>query len=110
MDAARGGDLSRLLELLAPGAVVSSDAQAVALGSPASIDNREDVASFFNGSARSALPVFLDGRPAAAWFLHGEAKVAFDFHVRDGRVERIEFRAAPEALAAVVARRDDQPR
>jgi RNA polymerase sigma-70 factor (ECF subfamily) len=110
MDAARGGDLSRLLELLAPGAVVASDAQAVALGSPASIDSREDVASFFNGSARSALPVFLDGRPAAAWFLHGEAKVAFDFTVRDGRVERIAFRAAPEALAAVVARRDDQPR
>ena len=40
-------------------------------------------------------------RPGAAWYDRGEAKVVFDFTISDGRVARIDFRAAPEALAAV---------
>lgn len=63
------------------------------------------LATFFNGSARAAVPVFAGDRPGAAWFLRGEAKVLFDFTVADGLVRGITFRAAPEVLAGV-ARRD----
>jgi RNA polymerase sigma factor (sigma-70 family) len=104
MSAARGGDLVRLLQLLAPDAVVGADEAAVLAGTPASIEGREEVAAFFDGSAQSALPVYVDDRPGSAWFLRGEAKVVFDFTVEDGRVRGIIFRAAPDVLARVVRR------
>ena len=105
MAAARGGDFTRLIELLAPDVVVRADAQAIATGTPAAIDGREDVASFFNGAAHAALPVGLDGRAASAWYDRGIARVLFDLTVVDGRVARIDFRADPEVLARM-ARRD----
>ncbi len=114
MSAARGGDMERLLELLAPGATVGADEAAVRAGTPASIEGRGEVAAFFNGSAHSALAVFVGDRPASAWFLRGEAKVVFDFAVHDGCVAGITFRAAPGVLARVVRRsgasRTDEPR
>jgi len=105
MAAARGGDFGRLLELLAPDVLVSGDADAVRLGTPARIDGRTEVARFFNGAARAALPVFLDDRPAAAWFQRGQAKVAFAFVISDGVVHRIDFQADPQVLAGVSPRR-----
>ena len=103
--AARGGELTRLLELLAPDVVVTGDEPAVALGTPARIEGRDEVAAFFDGAAASALPVLVEGRPGAAWFDRGTARVVFDFTVRDGRVARIEFRAEPQVLAALRRRR-----
>ena len=97
--ASRGGDFSRLLELLAPDAVVAGDEAAVATGTPARLEGQQAVAEMFNGAAQSALPVFVGERPGAAWFLRGEAKVAFDFTITDGRVARIDFRADPAVLA-----------
>src|SRR5690349_6437875 len=73
--ASRGGDFSRLLELLAPDAVVAGDEAAVATGTPALLEGQQAVAEMFNGAAQSALPVFVEERPGAAWFLRGEAKV-----------------------------------
>lgn len=110
MDAARGGDFERLLQLLAPDAVVGADEAAVLMGTPASIEGRDEVATFFNGSAQTALAVFVGDRPASAWFLKGEAKVLFDFDVADGQVRGITFRAAPEVLARVVRRDGAAPR
>ena len=104
MAAARGGDFQRLLELLAPEAVVGADEAAVLAGTPASIEGRDEVAAFFNGSAHSALAVFLGDRPDYAWYLKGEAKVVFDFEVDRGQVTGITFRAAPDVLARVVRR------
>jgi RNA polymerase sigma-70 factor (ECF subfamily) len=104
MSAARGGDFSRLLQLLAPDAVVGADEAAILAGTPATIEGRDEVAAFFNGSARSALPVYVGERPGSAWFLRGEAKVVFDFDVRDGQVRAITFRADPDVLARVVRR------
>lgn len=109
LSAARGGDLGRLLDLLAPDVVVVGDADAVDTGTPARIDGRDAVAAMFNGAARSALATFSDGRPGAAWYLHGEAKVAFDFTVQDGRISHITFRAAPAVLAALTRRRGADP-
>ena len=105
--AARTGEFTRLLELLAPGALVEGDAAAVALGTPARIEGRRAVAEFFNGAAAAALPVFVDDRPGAAWFDRGTARVAFDFAVEAGQVSRIRFRADPAVLAALHRRRAD---
>ncbi|MET3861140.1 RNA polymerase sigma factor (sigma-70 family) [Dietzia sp. 2505] len=104
--AARDGEFSRLLGLLAPDVVVAGDPVAVGLGTPARIEGRDAVAEFFNGAAASALPVFVHGRPGAAWFDRGVARVAFDFRVSGGLVTRIDFRARPEALETINRRRD----
>ncbi|WP_130013195.1 sigma-70 family RNA polymerase sigma factor [Serinicoccus sediminis] len=102
--AARHGDFARLLQLLAPDALVVGDAAAVAVGTPARIEGREAVARMFDGGAASALPVLVGDRPGAAWFLRGRPQVAFDFTVRDGVVQRIDFRAEPDLLAGLVRR------
>jgi RNA polymerase sigma factor (sigma-70 family) len=104
MAAARNGDFARLLRLLAPDATVSADDAAILAGTPERIDGRQEVAAFFNGSARAARGVFVGERPGAAWFHRGEAKVVFDFTVVDGMVHRITFRAAPDVLAQVALR------
>jgi len=109
MDAARGGDFERLLQLLAPDAVVGADEAAILVGTPAGIQGRDEVATFFNGSAQTALAVFVGDRPASAWYLKGEAKVVFDFDVADGQVRGITFRAAPDVLARVVRRDGAEP-
>ena len=110
MDAARGGDFARLLQLLAPDVVVGADEAAILVGTPTGFRGRDEVATFFNGGAHTALAVFVADRPASAWFLKGEAKVVFDFDVVDGRVRRITFRAAPDVLAQVVRRDGADPR
>jgi RNA polymerase sigma-70 factor (ECF subfamily) len=110
MAAARGGDFERLLQLLAPDAVVGADEAAILAGTPASIEGRGEVAAFFNGSAHSALAVFVGDRPGSAWFLRGEAKVVFDFDIADGRVRGITFRTAPDVLAQVVRRDGADPK
>ena len=104
MAAARNGEFDRLLRLLAPDAVVSSDDAAVLAGTPRGIEGRDRVAAFFHGSARAALPVFVGERPGAAWFHLGSARVAFDFTVARGVVRAITFRAEPDVLARVVRR------
>lgn len=108
--AARGGEFDRLLQLLAPDALITGDQAARALGTPARIDGRTEVATFFNGAASSALPVFVGERPGAAWFDRGTPRVAFEFTITRGLVERIEFRAEPGLIAALRRRRGSQPR
>ncbi|SDC87815.1 sigma-70 family RNA polymerase sigma factor [Nocardioides lianchengensis] len=110
MAAAKGGDFERLLRLLAPDAGVSADDAAVLAGTPSRIEGRDEVATFFNGSAHAALPVLVGDRPGTAWFHLGEAKVVFDFTIEDGLVRAITFRAAPEVLATVVRRDGGTPR
>ena len=101
MAAAREGDFARLLELLAPDVLVSADAAASALGTPTHMRGSDEVATFFNGAAAAAFPVFVDDRPGAAWIHRGEVKVAFDFTVENGQVRRLRFRADDDVLAGV---------
>ncbi len=107
--AARHGDLAGLTALLAPDAVVAGDAAALLAGTPARLEGREAVAAMFHGGAAAALPVLIDGRPGAAWFHRGEARVAFDFTVEAGVVRRIDFRAEPAVLAVLVRRKAEKP-
>jgi hypothetical protein len=104
MAAARQGDFQQLLALLAPDAGIRADAAAVRLGTPERLDGRHAVATFLDGSARAALPVFLGDAPAAAWFHRGQARVVFDLTVAGGVVERLTFRAEQDVLARVVRR------
>jgi RNA polymerase sigma factor (sigma-70 family) len=104
MAAAREGDFTRLLQLLAPDAGVTADAAAVIVGTPERIDGRDDVAAFFDGSAHAALAVLTDDRPGYAWFDRGTARVLFDFTIADGVVRSITFRADPGVLRSVVRR------
>jgi len=110
MAAAKNGDFDQLLRLLAPDAAVSADDAAILVGTPRHIEGRDEVATFFNGSAQAALPVFVGDRPGTAWFHLGAAKVVFDFAVDDGLVRAITFRAAPDVLSRVVRRDGGQPR
>lgn len=103
--AARNGEFERLLGVLAPDVVVCGDSFAVAMGTPERIDGRHEVATFFNGAASAALPVYVGERPGLAWYNRGQAMVAFDFTVVEGRVQSITFRAAPEVLADVRRRK-----
>lgn len=109
MAAARQGNFDRLLQLLAPDAAVTADDAAILAGTPARIDGRRDVATFFNGAAQAAFPVFVGERAGAAWFHRGEAKVLFDFTIADGVVQRVTFRAEHEVLAQVVRRSGNAP-
>lgn len=99
--AARAGDFQRLLELLAPEAVIAGDEAAILVGTPSEITGQHQVAVFFNGAAAAAISVFVGDRPGAAWFNHGQARVVFDFTIVDGAVARIDFRADPRTLAEV---------
>jgi len=102
LSASREGDLGGLLELLDPQAVVRSDTVAAAMGSPALVEGREATAEFFNGRARAARLVGIDGYAGAAWSLRGELKVAFGFTLTDaGRIAEIELVADPDVLAAL---------
>lgn len=103
--AAREGEFARLLALLAPDVSVTADAAAVASGTPERLDGRAAVAALFDGAAQSALPVFVEGRPGAAWFLRGNPQVVFDFTVAGGVVRSIVFRAEAGVLGAVTRRR-----
>lgn len=105
MAAARGGDLPRLLELLAPDARVSADAAAELLGTPRSIEGRAAIAEFFDGAAHAALAIYVEDRPAAAWYDRGRARVVFDFTIADGRVQAITFRAESTVLQTVERRK-----
>ena len=110
MAAAKNGDFDRLLRLLAPDADAAADDAALLVGTPRQIEGRDEVATFFNGSAKAALPVLVGDRPGAAWFHLGAAKVVFDFTIDGGLVHAITFRAAPEVLARVVRRDGGRPR
>ncbi len=109
LGAARGGDLQRLLRLLAPDVLVTADPPAVANGTPERIEGREAVAAMFDGAAAAALPTLVGDRPGAAWYHRGRAMVLFDFTVADGRVAGIVFRADPDLLARVVRRHGGGP-
>ncbi len=106
MAAAREGAFDRLLQMLAPDACVGADEAAILAGTPSHIAGRSEVADFFNGSARAALAASVDGRPVAAWYHRGAARVVFDFDIAGGRVRAITFRADPDLLARVTRRKN----
>ena len=102
--ATRGGDLTTLLSLLAPDAVMRADLVGQRMGTNPVYDGAAAVADRLNG-ARGAAPVTIDGDLGAAWIAAGVVKVAFVFHVDAGRVREIELIADPAVLATMDVRR-----
>ena len=98
--ASRGGDLAKLLLLLAPDAVMRADLVGQNMGTDPVYEGGGAVAARFNGS-RGAAPVNIDGELGAAWIHAGEIKVAFVFHVEAGLVREVELIADPEVLATM---------
>jgi RNA polymerase sigma-70 factor (ECF subfamily) len=93
LDASRNGRFERLLELLHPEAVISSDAVAAAMGSPALLSGPDAVAGMFCGRALAAREAELDGFAAAGWSRAGKLQVVFAFTVEDGLIREIELLA-----------------
>jgi RNA polymerase sigma factor (sigma-70 family) len=98
--ASRGGDLTTLLALLAPDAVMRADLVGQQMGTDPAYDGAAAVAARFNG-AKGAAPVLIDGDLGGAWILAGEVKVAFVFQVEAGLVREVELIADPDVLATM---------
>jgi RNA polymerase sigma-70 factor (ECF subfamily) len=102
MAASRDNEFAALLELLDPDAEVLTDQAAAAMGSQAtSLTGSRNIAEFFAGRAKAALPATLDGGAASCWQHLGEVKVVFAFTVVDGKVRQIELLADPSVLTRV---------
>ena len=93
LDASRHGKFDRLVALLHPEAVMSADAAAVAMGSPALLSGADEVARMFSGRAQAARLTDLDGYAAATWSVRGEVKVVLAFTVENGLIREIELLA-----------------
>jgi RNA polymerase sigma-70 factor (ECF subfamily) len=100
LTAARGGELTTLLSLLAPDAVMRADLVGQRMGTDSVYDGPAAVAARFNG-VRGATPVTIDGELGAAWILAVTVKVVFAFQVEAGLVREVEVIADPEVLATM---------
>jgi len=96
--ASRDGDFAALLTLLDPDVVVRSDSAATAAGSAAEVRGRDAVAAFFNGRAKNAQRVLVDGLAGAAWAPGGTPRVVFDFTIADGRIVGVDVLADPAVV------------
>ena len=105
MAAARGGDFERLLQLLAPDAVVGADEAAVLAGTPG---RRSRAATRWPRSSTAARtppsPSSSATGPPTAWFLPGRGQGRLRLRRRRRPGPGITFRAAPDVLARVVRR------
>lgn len=79
LDAARDGRLADLVAMLAPDAVLTSDARAANMGAPARLDGAAAVAGRFSGGAQVVRPALLGAGVGAVWEAKGRPVVAFTF-------------------------------
>jgi len=101
MTAARTGDLSSLLSLLAPGAVLRADTTVRKMGVQDELRGATEVAEFFDGKAQVARIAWFDGAPGAVWAPAQQIRVAFTFRLcDDGSIEEIVLRADPDWLTS----------
>jgi RNA polymerase sigma factor (sigma-70 family) len=100
LKAANGGDLSTLMALLAPDAIMRADLVGQKMGTEPAYEGAEAVAGRFNG-AQGAAPVVIDGELSAAWIAAGQVRVAFVFHVEAGLISEVELIADKEVLATM---------
>ena len=96
--AARGGDFDGLLSLLAPDAVIRSDAVAAATGAAGDVSGAAAVAEVFAGRARGARPALVDGAAGLVWAQAGQIRAVFDFTIVDGRIAGIDLVMDPASI------------
>ncbi|MFJ3957187.1 sigma-70 family RNA polymerase sigma factor [Arthrobacter sp. NPDC090010] len=103
LTAAKGGDLGALVKLLDPDVVMTSDAAASAMGSPALKLGRDEVSGFFNGKAKAARFAMLGGEPGLVWQYRGVVQVAFTFQLRGGVIHSVRLIGDREELDRLTA-------
>jgi RNA polymerase sigma factor (sigma-70 family) len=96
--ASREGDFGTLLTMLDPDVVLRVDDAAQRFGAPAEVHGRNDVARFFKGRARGAVPAFVDGAPAAVVLVDGRPRAVITFIVVDGTIIGLEAVSEPEVI------------
>jgi RNA polymerase sigma-70 factor (ECF subfamily) len=112
LDACVGGDLARLMEVLAPEVTLVSDGGGLAPAPRKAIDGWELVARAlvtFAGrmpQAPSMHVVQLNGGPGIVVCSAGTPVVAISLHLVDGRVRTIHLVSNPEKLAGIPYRPD----
>jgi RNA polymerase sigma factor (sigma-70 family) len=92
--AARGGDLHRLLVLLAPDAVRTVDPRLVPEGAPAELRGAPAIAEetrFFLDRIEATVPMVIDGVPGAVIAPGGHLLAVMRFGVRDGVIASVEI-------------------
>lgn len=104
LEAARGGDLSRLVALLAPDAIRTAHAQLLPAGASLVVRGSDAIAretrSFVDRIA-AATPVLVDGSPGAVIAPGGHALALISFGIESGLITRIAIEPyAPGRLSA----------
>ena len=102
--AVRSGDIQALLEVLAPDVVVVSDGGGVVAAARRPIEGADRVGAFLSGLAASpgdfeAMPVWLNGAPAARFALDGELNTVASLVIEGGRITHIYAVRNPHKLA-----------
>jgi RNA polymerase sigma-70 factor (ECF subfamily) len=87
--AARGGDMTALLQVLDPDVVFRADAAAMKLGSLAEICGAAAVADAFKGRAQAAVVALLDGELGVAVVPGGSLLLVLHIEMRGGRIAGI---------------------
>jgi RNA polymerase sigma-70 factor (ECF subfamily) len=101
--AAREGRFEDLLAVLDPDITVVADEDAVATGfAGREVIGASAVAKIFNGQARDAVTVLVDGLAGAMWAPGGTPRSVLSFAVVGGRIASIEIMNDPAAIAALV--------
>ena len=103
--AVRGGDMQRLLEVLAPDVVVVTDGGGFVTAARRPILGARKVANFLIGGARSAVldvkPVWINGSPGCRIDIDGELTTAVSISVQDGRITHMFAVLNPHKLAGL---------
>jgi RNA polymerase sigma-70 factor (ECF subfamily) len=109
--ASRGGDLTRLIAVLAPEVVLRADEDAVRTaaatrwgGTPTlerEVRGAHAVAAAMKGRAFGVRRALVDGEPGAVWVMEGQTRSAFLFTVRDERIVAIEIVMSPAQIGAL---------
>ena len=102
--AVRGGDLQGLLDVLAPDVVVVSDGGGVVAAAKRPIEGADRVAQLLGLLVKSvvdfeAIPMWLNGAPAARFELDGELYGVANMVIEDGRITRMYAILNPHKLA-----------
>jgi RNA polymerase sigma-70 factor (ECF subfamily) len=92
--AARGGDLNRLIALMAPDVVRTADARLLPDTAPAVVRGAASVAEetrYFLDRIAATVPMVVDGRPGAVIAPGGHPYALLSFRIRDGVIAAIEI-------------------
>lgn len=106
--AARGGDLARLITLMAPDVIRTADPGLLPDGADTTVRGATAVAeetSNFTGRIAAAVPMIIDGRPAAIIAPGGHPYALVRIRIHDGLVTHIDITPAPSRLGCYLPKR-----